>query len=494
MDGHGRTTMHLPSIWVRANAAVRRVVPRPFALALLVAVMLSLLMLLKGDLATRPVLPENLEALPLAGHRRLLVLAPHCDDETLGAGGLILAAQRLGMQVQVVIATNGDGYRFATMEDFRRAFPRSGDYIRLGMLRQQESVRALQLLGVPEAQVTFLSYPDGGTPSLWTDHWSTQTPYRSPRSRTTRSPYPLTYDQNAVYAGADLLRDLVSIIGSYWPDLVVYPHPNDVHPDHWGLSAFARLALAQAQRDNPAYHPDSYVYLVHRPDFPVPTGQRPNANLVPPEALWNIPPHWFRLDLGVADTALKWQALQAYSSQIRLLRGLFEDLVRANELFGRLDAIDMPQLADGDPLDPRTWHDPSGAPIQPAQLDPIGDITVRQAIPAADLSAVHVGESSDGLLGICAQTRGRASRNLVYTLQLRAISTDGTTLYTARWGRVSSREASIGRAKGHFVCAQVPVAQLGNPWLVFANATVRGSSAMALDRTAWQLLTRRAGP
>jgi LmbE family N-acetylglucosaminyl deacetylase len=493
VDGHTFPTAQPSSILSRATAAVRQAVQHRLPTALLLAALLLSLVLMKGDLVSQPLMTETLDVLPLAGHLRLLVLAPHCDDETLGAGGLILAAQRMGMQVRVVIATNGDGYVFATMEDFRRAFPRSGDFVRMGELRQQESLRALGLLGVPEAQVTFLSYPDGGTPSLWGDHWSAQTPYRSPYSGTRRSPYPVTYDQAAVYAGADLLHDLVSILRSYSPDLIVYPHPNDVHPDHWGLSVFTRLALAQVQRENPAYHPDSYVYLIHRPDFPVPAGQHPNASLVPPTALRNLPPHWFRLDLSAEETAQKWQALQAYSSQVNLLRDLFEGLVRANELFGRLDSIDMPQLAEGDPVDPHTWHDPSGAPIPPVQLDPTGDAVVREAVSAADLSALYAGETSDGLLCICAQTRGRASRDLAYVLQVRAASADGTTLYTAHWGRISQREPHIGTANGHFVCAQVSATQLGNPWLVFVNAWVHGLSARALDQTAWQLLNRGAG-
>jgi hypothetical protein len=291
-----------------------------------------------------------------------------------------------------------------------------------------------------------------------------------------------------------LLGDLVSILRSYLPDLVIYPHPNDMHPDHGGLSTFTRLALSQVQRGNPAYHPDSYVYLIHRPDFPAPAGKRPDASLVPPAALRNLPPHWFRLDLSTKETTLKQQALQAYASQIKLLRGLFEGLVRANELFGRLDPIDMPMLAQGDPLDPRTWHDATGAPFQPVQLDPIGDVVVREAVSAADLSALYAGETGDGLLRICAQTRGRASRNLVYALQVRAVSAENTSLYVARWGRISRHEANVGRANGHFICAQVPLAQVGDPWLVFVNAWVHGPSARALDQTAWQLLNRRAGP
>jgi LmbE family N-acetylglucosaminyl deacetylase len=109
---------------------------------------------------------SDLAPLPLAGHTKLLVLAPHCDDETLGAGGAILAAEHLGMEVRVVIATNGDGYLFATMEEFRQAYPTAEDFIRMGNVRQQESLNALQVLGLQPDQVIFLSYPDRSTASL----------------------------------------------------------------------------------------------------------------------------------------------------------------------------------------------------------------------------------------------------------------------------------------------------------------------------------------
>ncbi len=131
---------------------------------------------------------QALTPLALEGHGKLLVLAPHCDDETLSSAGVILAAQRLGMQVKVVVATNGDGYLFATMEEFHQVYPTAADFIRLGNLRQQESLNALKVLGVDAGQVIFLSYPDRGTPSLLLENWSRNNPYQSPYSETSQSP------------------------------------------------------------------------------------------------------------------------------------------------------------------------------------------------------------------------------------------------------------------------------------------------------------------
>src|SRR5437764_4809009 len=50
---------------------------------------------------------------PPDARSRILVLAPHCDDETLGAGGYMAMAARLGARVRVVMLTNGDGFPLA---------------------------------------------------------------------------------------------------------------------------------------------------------------------------------------------------------------------------------------------------------------------------------------------------------------------------------------------------------------------------------------------
>lgn len=225
---------------------------------------------------------SDLKPFPLHGYQRLLNLAPHCDDETLSSAGLILAAQRAGIQVRVVIATNGDGFLFATMQDFRKIYPTHSDYIRMGVFRQQESLAALAMLGVHPDQVTLLSYPDRGTPSLWNDNWAVTNPYRSPYTGDTKSPYAITYNPSSVYAGAHYLADATSILETYRPDLIVYPHPQDVHPDHWGLNVFTRLALTLIRHNDPAYKPTELTYLVHRPDFPEMKGLKPQESLTPP--------------------------------------------------------------------------------------------------------------------------------------------------------------------------------------------------------------------
>ncbi|MFB7892425.1 PIG-L family deacetylase [Microbacterium sp. NPDC056044] len=81
---------------------------------------------------------------------RLVVLAAHPDDETLGAGGLIASAAAAGTDVSVIVATDGEASHPASSV--------GGD---LGTRRRLEVVAALRDLA-PGARLRFLGLPDGG--------------------------------------------------------------------------------------------------------------------------------------------------------------------------------------------------------------------------------------------------------------------------------------------------------------------------------------------
>ena len=82
---------------------------------------------------------------------RLVVVAAHPDDETLGAAGLIAAADRIGLPVHVVVVTDGGA-----------SHPQSPTYRpeQLAEVRARE-VRAAIGTIAPRATITFLGYPDG---------------------------------------------------------------------------------------------------------------------------------------------------------------------------------------------------------------------------------------------------------------------------------------------------------------------------------------------
>ena len=89
------------------------------------------------------------------GAGRVLVLAPHPDDESLGCGGLIAEACYHGQPPLVVILTDGAG-----SHPNSRACPPA----RLRALREQEARDATLALGLPSENLVFLRHADAAAP------------------------------------------------------------------------------------------------------------------------------------------------------------------------------------------------------------------------------------------------------------------------------------------------------------------------------------------
>jgi LmbE family N-acetylglucosaminyl deacetylase len=128
---------------------------------------------------------------------RLLVLAPHPDDEVIGCGGLVALHLRQGRPVHVVVATDG---------------AQAGD----ASQRESESRAALALLG--DATIEFLRFPD----------------------------------RELANAG-ELGERLAAILREWKPDLIAVPSPLEIHPDH--------IALARAFCDLIARDPSLFADL-----------------------------------------------------------------------------------------------------------------------------------------------------------------------------------------------------------------------------------------
>ena len=204
--------------------------------------------------------PPGLLERVLAG--RLLILAPHMDDETLACGGTILLHADRTM-VHCLFATDGAASPAPLLPWLGTADPE------LVARRRQEAQAATRVLGVPEANLEFLDLPDGGLAAR----------------------------------KAELESALGRAVSRLQPEFVFAPFRYDVHPDHVALNRAARAVLRRL--DGPPALLEYFVY--HRlrgvPGGDVRAALREDALLTVDAA-------------GVADA--KRAALDCYISQATL--------------------------------------------------------------------------------------------------------------------------------------------------------------------------------
>lgn len=141
--------------------------------------------------------------LSLAGVRNALIVAPHPDDETIGAYGLIRALKVRLARVRILVVTDGAGSHPGSTR-----WPRH----RLVAERQREVLAAMRRIGVPASDVTFLGLPDGGLSAL------------------------------AGRIGAMLWPAVARISAC---DLIVLPAQDDDHPDHRAIALALRRSAAR---------------------------------------------------------------------------------------------------------------------------------------------------------------------------------------------------------------------------------------------------------
>ena len=122
---------------------------------LLTALITHWLILLASPVSAAPEFP-----LAVGKGERLLVLAPHPDDETLSSAGLIKRVLDNGGSVRSVVVTSGDAYVDAVVRETGKRHPTSEDYMDFGVKRLQESSRAAMVLGKGHINLDLLGFSD----------------------------------------------------------------------------------------------------------------------------------------------------------------------------------------------------------------------------------------------------------------------------------------------------------------------------------------------
>lgn len=168
---------------------------------------------------------------------RLLMVAPHPDDETIAAGLLIQQVRAAGGAVRILLVTAGDNNPWPQRWVERRVRIGAAERQRWGQRRQAEMLAALQRLDVPAEALQALGWPDMGVTG------------------------------RLLQPGSTAVSTLAAAIRDFRPSLIALPSLDDRHPDHGVAHVLVRLALAEQ-----SHSPQLLAYLVH--------GRAPQAGLI----------------------------------------------------------------------------------------------------------------------------------------------------------------------------------------------------------------------
>lgn len=125
--------------------------------------------------------------------KKIIVFAPHPDDETLGCGGTIAKKIAEGYEVLIIVMT--DGSRAFLKEIGISSNPTPEE---LKEIRKEEAKKATNILGVPEENLIFLDFVDGMLQEIM----------------------------------EDVEKKVAKILSENFPVEVYFPHKNDDHSDH----------------------------------------------------------------------------------------------------------------------------------------------------------------------------------------------------------------------------------------------------------------------
>jgi len=456
----------------------------------IVAAALAVVLILWLRSPTRMTLSSSLpEArVTLNEQDRVLVLAPHPDDEVLGCGGIIQQAVAMGLPVHIAFLTYGDFYEFSFIVYEKRPVLTARGVEGMGEIRHDEAIAADSVLGVPKDNLSFFGYPDFGTLEMFDAAWGDSPPVRGMLSRATAVPYANAVRPGAPYKGEEVLRDLTDLIRGFRPTKVFVSHPADHHPDHRALYVFTRICLFDLEKE---MTPEVYPYLVHYTAWPRPRGYHADKPLAPPgwlsgEIPWGIDP------LDPAMARVKLAALRKHRTQYETTPRFLAAFARTNELFG-----DFPEIQ----LDVNT-------PSQSTSENTLGK--------AAEVGVVE--EEPAHLIGIVRRTVKTENDTLVLSLDLtHSLAREvGSSVYLFGYrsdrpfaqmpklhielGALSHRVYDkhheipwdhIGITRtGRHIDIRVPLEMLGNPQRILTAAKTYAGD-IPLDWAAWRVLDVR---
>jgi LmbE family N-acetylglucosaminyl deacetylase len=308
--------------------------------AIQIALILALLLAFQANAQSRG--EQNLE---IRQGERLLVLAPHPDDESLSSAGLIKRVFENGGSVRSVVVTAGDAYVGAIIKETGKANPSPADYLDYGEKRLEESRRAAQLLGQGFVHLDLLGFSDGNIYAALVNHWRRKYPMRSDYTGFDHVPYAEAEDRGIAQDGQDLHDELLAILRETKPTLISFPDVMENDSDHAGLGMFVLLAIHDwlSESGNSHLQPRLLAYLIHW-QHGWPKGSDYGVALD-----WSDQPLYLPddlplrghsrecLTLNTQEINLKRQALGQYQTQQRAMGDFLSAFVRKTECFSVLN-------------------------------------------------------------------------------------------------------------------------------------------------------------
>jgi LmbE family N-acetylglucosaminyl deacetylase len=168
---------------------------------------------------------------PLHKESRVLIIAPHPDDESLACGGLLQEVAATGGESKVIFLTDGENNPWPQRVIECRWRIKEADRKRWGMRRRLEAITALAELGIPESSAVFWNFPDQGLTDL------------------------------LLNADDEIPERLIREFREWQPTILITSARGDLHPDHSASAVFAQLAL---DRWSPSGDCPLHIeYLIH---------------------------------------------------------------------------------------------------------------------------------------------------------------------------------------------------------------------------------------
>lgn len=152
--------------------------------------------------------------------KKVLVIAPHADDEVIGCGAAIEHFVQKGVEVCVLIVT----------QESDRSIAKSYQYI--PEQRVEESYEAKSILGYHE--LLYFDFPE----------------LKLPNDRALQDRY---------------CEELAALIETRRPDCIFIPNVNEMHPDHRIIGQLSLLAISESINEQRLRRPAMVIYEIWGP-------------------------------------------------------------------------------------------------------------------------------------------------------------------------------------------------------------------------------------